>query len=51
VAEMPLPIYRSRREIQVMCGADLSDMDGEKSKDEEGDTGKKTGQDKGKKKP
>jgi hypothetical protein len=48
---MPLLIYSSRREIQAMCGADLSDMDEEKSKGEEGDTGKKTEPDSGKKKP
>jgi hypothetical protein len=45
---MPLPIYRSRREIQAMCGADLSDMDGEKSKGKEDNPGKKTEHDKSK---
>jgi hypothetical protein len=34
--------------MQAMCGADLSDLDEEKTRDREGNPGKETGQDKGK---
>lgn len=37
--------------MHVMCGADLSDLEEEKTRDMEGRTGKKPDKDKGKDKP
>jgi hypothetical protein len=47
---MPPYFYRSRQEIHVMCGADLSDLDEEVLNGKEDNTRKRTCQDKCKEK-